>query len=1691
MTLARLLSEARAAESLPATGDVLAVGLPLLRQLNALHTEGLVARLRGGQSISYDGTTISLTDPVGRAPTFQQRAIDRVNPQTRASGVMVSAYTNIDYNDGRTATVHTSLDVATDPNTPPDRPIFVPGYQAWEQLHQHHDPLSDIHVAGLILVSYAAGLDLSDAESLDELATTHRHLLALNPLLHPVVAGVLSEMIRPDRHRRPTGLWSVITRLEHHRDLPTDLDLSEAYRPGSDWRQSVLSALRDRVFDTSRRNRALYFRPSASTVSLTEASVPLLLNVDRIRAKDLLTWTGRTAELIGSGKTVDLEKWTRFEEAPHVVAALDKLISAERKFRAENGAGRLRLVIAFLHWTDPETNDTVSTPLLTMSVDLKRRKGVKTRYTITTSSEPEVNPVLRYVFRQRFGITLPETVDDDVASIASLVATLGHDVQTTDPSVSIELIDKPRVNLIRQRAQLRLDTYRRRRARAQAVSGRWRRQSHSYDPNDWRPLGLALFDQFVRPAELQLRHIAGADRRSGGRQPTGPPNLAAPISAASSERSNEGFHMAGSDTNRQRWEVDLCAVTLAMLGSRRSSLARDYDDLLTRLDDRQSLGQAGDHKPFESLFTPEARQPASLDDEPISLDQRLVLPADNAQAQAVRRARLGQSFIIQGPPGTGKSQTIANVIAAMTAEGKRVLFVCEKRAALDVVHKRLNQVGLGDLVATIHDSQLDRRSFALDLGATYSSWLDQSSIGEAEAAQAEALDTARRAVRPLELLSSELERGPEGEPSTRVLLNRAVGLRTKGADPSTSTAPEVGVSAWLSARPGVDAVVAALADADLDPDLRSHALFTLRPSALGPGDAINRAREVGRALSASAEALTNAVGADSPPTGFTLDQMTSAANVAPVVLAVVRAGAAGALASSQPRHLDLRQQAQAFEQLQTEADRTAPGAEGWVELLAASDARTGLDIARRSESSVFRFLNRRWRKLKALVEAGYRFDQHQVRPSVSEVLAKLVDHYDARDAVDAARTASGTTYGVDDPTELRAVVDTHHANPVFNVMADQTDVEATTQIAEALRNLAATAAVLLVAPTLTLDDLAAVGRELARCPIAHERAALAWMRMAETDEAVLTAAAGSPSLDDTEAALIDRALSERAVDGLPVQTGAELDDHVTRTLAAHGELLGANAATIVETTRQRFLDNVAHSEASMAGRSNDDKQQKRVYNAGRRIVEREASKKMRFRSIRELATGESGAVVRDLRPIWLMSPLSVSDTLPLDTGLFDVVIFDEASQIPVEDAIPSIFRAPQVIVVGDRMQLPPTRFFSSAGDDDEASEVLVDEDGFRLSIALDADSFLTQADQGLPSAMLSWHYRSRSESLIAYSNNAFYGGDLATVPDQRFDPPARSELEADGPEAGATNAAATLDRPISFHSIGDGLYRDRRNQPEADYIAELVRAILAGDSGLTIGIVAFSEAQQGAIEDSLAELAAIDRDFATALDAEEDRTDEDELVGLFVKNLENVQGDERDIIIMSVCYGPGEDGRMRMNFGPINQSGGERRLNVIFSRAKRHMAIVSSITGADITNTHNEGAAHLARFLDYAAAESRADTAASISILNEQRGSTVSPPSVGADTTARELAQELSQRGHKVDLAVGRSDFQLDLAVRGDDGYRLGILIDPETNSPATVRYVAEAGVLAAFNWPIARVLVSEWWSDPATVIARIEATLG
>jgi len=810
-----------------------------------------------------------------------------------------------------------------------------------------------------------------------------------------------------------------------------------------------------------------------------------------------------------------------------------------------------------------------------------------------------------------------------------------------------------------------------------------------------------------------------------------------------------------------------------------------------------------------------------------------------------------------------------------------------------------------------------------------------------------------------------------------------------------------------------------------------------------------------------------------------------------------------------------------LDSLDEEVQKAQKKTKHWREKLDSEDTDSAFHLAHRIEGRITRFVQPSWWKLRSTLQRCYAFDAHQVAPAWKHILKQLqnehvavaarqaaesdltfnllsrkVDHVDFW-GTDRSLTEFSDRYVnvVNSINERSRAVKRLHTTLLTNVQADDiisSIIDARTTI-QSLRS--ALDECLVDVASLPLDQLGSQIDTVSESLDGLPEFLNCLKQLSGMSSTLATAFRTLPlPAPELEAAIAEHTLEThyRTSQATRRYNASVRDAHLEQLDRHMNDWMEFNAGTIREVIRQQFNEHIKISGSTAAQLTSDQKDFKRVYNRGRRELQHEFGKSMRFKSIRDLVAGESGMVVQDLKPVWLMSPLSVSDTLPLDPEHVDVVIFDEASQITLEEAVPSLFRAKQAIVVGDEMQLPPTNFFSAKKEEDQDPLEFEESEGELVQYDLECNSFLSHAAKNLPRRMLGWHYRSRSESLISFSNWAFYQGRLLTVPEERLPHPDLEDLVITDAAEARKNVVAVIERPVSFHFLEHGCYEKRRNTPEAEYIAALVRELVLGESDYSIGVVAFSEAQQAEIESAINQLADNDREFARQLELELDREVDGQFVALLVKNLENIQGDERDIIILSVCYGHPSTGKMRMNFGPINKSGGEKRLNVAFSRAKQHMVVISSIQASDITNDYNDGARCLKGYLQYTAAISTGNQQAAANVLRdltmhqEQQTSTTSD-----DIVAQELATAIRSKGYEVDFNVGQSHFRCDLGIRrsGEFEYAVGVILDTESYYQQTdiiERELMRPRLLRAFGWNVVQVLAKDWYHDQEAVIASV-----
>jgi very-short-patch-repair endonuclease len=424
-----------------------------------------------------------------------------------------------------------------------------------------------------------------------------------------------------------------------------------------------------------------------------------------------------------------------------------------------------------------------------------------------------------------------------------------------------------------------------------------------------------------------------------------------------------------------------------------------------------------------------------------------------------------------------------------------------------------------------------------------------------------------------------------------------------------------------------------------------------------------------------------------------------------------------------------------------------------------------------------------------------------------------------------------------------------------------------------------------------------------------------------------------------------------------------------------------------------------------------------------------------------------------IKPCILMSPISVAQYLDASHPPFDLVVFDEASQIPTWDAVGAIARGQEVVIVGDPKQLPPTSFFTRADDQEANDEDLVE----------DMESILDEClSARLPQMLLNWHYRSRHESLIAFSNYHYYENRLLTFP------------------------SPFVGRGVSYRHVPTGVYdkgQSRTNRGEAEaVVAEVLRRLCHPvQSRQTIGIVTFSVAQQGLVEDLLDEARQrspeIEPFFAS--DAPEP---------VFVKNLENVQGDERDVILFSVCYGPDAEGRVSVNFGPLNRDGGERRLNVAITRARSEVIVFATLKAEqiDLGRSRARGVQDLKCFLDYA---DRGPVAIAQALILRGGDDFESP-------FEKDVCQRLRACGYEVHSQVGCSGYRIDLAIVDPEApgrYVIGIECDGANYHSAKTardRDRLREGVLVGLGWRLHRVWSSDWWANPDECMAKLDAAI-
>lgn len=466
------------------------------------------------------------------------------------------------------------------------------------------------------------------------------------------------------------------------------------------------------------------------------------------------------------------------------------------------------------------------------------------------------------------------------------------------------------------------------------------------------------------------------------------------------------------------------------------------------------------------------------------------------------------------------------------------------------------------------------------------------------------------------------------------------------------------------------------------------------------------------------------------------------------------------------------------------------------------------------------------------------------------------------------------------------------------------------------------------------------------------------------------------------------------------------------------------------------------------------------------------SKKQKFWPIRKTLE-VYGEFVLTLFPCWLLSPENVSALLPLERNMFDLVIFDEASQVFIESTIPTIYRGKSIVVAGDEKQLRPSTTFMKRylGGDPDLQE------DYSVQAALEVDSLLDLAVSRYESANLTYHYRSRRSELIEFSNHAFYSSGLQISPNL-----SKSKKE----------------RPIERYKVA-GKWIERKNIAEAEKIVELLKEIFKKrKNNESIGIITFNSEQQSCIADCIDKEASRDPNFRSNMLNETHRVENGEDTSIFIKNLENVQGDERDIIIFSIGYAENSEGKVYTNFGSLSAEGGENRLNVAITRAKSKIIVVTSIEpeALKVDTAKNLGPKLLKKYLMYVRAVAKGDDQETATVLAEISGPeapSASPVMTTVAAVEEQMKEKLEKLGYKVDVKLGNKNSRISLAVYDEksDKYLVGVELDKDafaSSSSCMERDVYKPKFLEERGWTVMRVWCRDWWLYPQRVIKSIAA---
>lgn len=1048
-------------------------------------------------------------------------------------------------------------------------------------------------------------------------------------------------------------------------------------------------------------------------------------------------------------------------------------------------------------------------------------------------------------------------------------------------------------------------------------------------------------------------------------------------------------------------------------------------------------------------------------------DVRFVKDADSSQTEAILEVREGSNLVIQGPPGTGKSQTITNIIAELIGQKKTVLFVAEKMAALEVVKRRLDESHLGDAVLELHSHKSTKQSVLKELGRTLDQGRPLTNVGEDDLARLKELQDGLNQY--CEAVSASA--GASGLPFVDVLGRY---LKLKRVYAGLPVIPFAPMAAWSYAEQQkrlelVEELVLHLEEMgrpDLSVFWGSERTFFSPIEQSRANDALQLAGSHLNSLQSAATALSERLMLTQPATLADVDVVCRAARRA--AEAPRLEGVQLSTGEWQSRRDVIRELLEAGEHM------TACRAKHDSQLIDAAWEHDLLEV----RQSLVAYGEKWWRVFSGRFRAARSRLQGLARetlPTTNGGMLELVDSvltyqqnkkvYDQYEALGSALFGAQWQRQKSDWAVLERlsawVIKLHDdlgngqiPQGIIAFLAGHTDAsglgDAVTRIEQHVVGLDKALRSALEVTGMQAENAKADVRKLGLAALGErlqqwQESLTALYQMARFN--VLAEQLHKAKLD----ALLEIAVSSDEPKQLPAILDFSWYSGLVQRVYAEKPALQQFDRIKHEHQIARFklldLASLNHAQTHLARQVWEG--MPNINQPGEMAVLRaELNKKRRHIPIRQLIE-KAGRAIQQIKPVFMMSPMSIANFLPPGKLEFDVVVFDEASQVKAVDAFGAIMRGKQVVVVGDTRQMPPTDFFSRDVE-------LDDEDAATADIESILSMFKAAGSQ---ERYLRWHYRSRHESLIAVSNVEFYDSKLVVFPSAGQHPHASG---------------------VSFDYLPDALYdrgRTRTNKGEAKAVAQAVMQHAIRTPELSLGVAAFSVAQRDLIQ---VEIELLRRQMPEAEAFFTSQGSEP----FFVKNLENIQGDERDKIFISIGYGRNESGRIAKEFGPLNREGGHRRLNVLITRAKMAMRVFCNFRAdeLEIDAGASLGVRALKNFLKFA-------ETGELEVARETGKAADSPFEL-------EVIEALRERNYEVEPQVGTAGYFIDIAVKDPEypgRYLLAIECDGaayHSSRSARDRDRLRQGVLEGLGWNFHRIWSTDWFRNPQQEITRAVAAI-